>query len=512
MNAHETNPSPNNLPLTANGEFSGDGSGRKYLLPGLALPMLLFLIQAYILWKFSIDDVAISYRYAQHLAQGAGLNWNPGQPPVEGYSNFLWVLLLAAGHKLGFDIEIFAKVAGVAFGLAALAVLYSLSRRLWAGQRWWWMPPLVVAVCPVWALWAVSGLELAMVSFFLVLTIFSLTCPWRRKMWLLSISLCGLCLSRPEGVIIAGVVPIFGFFADREFPRARRLVVYGLPFLALATCVVGLLVFRMTYFGYPVANTVYAKFSTALPAAGEVALWVFFGLPFLAAFVLAFMRREDHRFVLQASLLLVFVQMLLVLPVSPVMYVLHRYQIAFLPLLVLAIPLLLARLAGRRRAVAVVTAIVILLWAMQQWPAVKATYKAERFYYQRHQCVVEKLAELPGKPTIALLDAGRIPYWSDLPAVDVWGLCDSRIAREGFSVQAIWDSPLGVPEVYIMSIDTVTGGVHPRLGFDGLISRDEFFQQTYRFWRVCPNEYYYGYAILLNRAWARREGIDFRRP
>src|SRR5207244_12236047 len=40
------------------------------------------------------DDAYISYRYAQNLARGNGLVFNPGER-VEGYSNLLHVLLLA---------------------------------------------------------------------------------------------------------------------------------------------------------------------------------------------------------------------------------------------------------------------------------------------------------------------------------------------------------------------------------------------------------------------------------
>jgi hypothetical protein len=483
-------------------------------LPGLILPTIVFLIQVIILWKFSIDDVAISYRYASHLAQGAGLTWNPGQPPVEGYSNFLWVLLLAAGAGLGIDIEIFSKIIGVLFGVLTLAALFMLSRRLGEDRRWWWLPPLLVAVCPVWVLWAVSGLELAMVGFWLVLAVTGMTCAPRRRMWILCLASCGLCLSRPEGAVIAAAIPLFGLFVDRAFPRQRRLVIYGIPLVVLAVCLVGLLVFRLQYFGSLLANTVYAKFSTDLPSSGKVGHWVLYGLPFFASFIAVLWGRahSSRSLILQVSLLVILLQMLLVLPVSPVMFVQHRYLIPFLPLLVLAVPGALERLAEFRRGTAIVGAVVLLGWSLQSWPSVGATYKAERFYYQRHQCVVEKLAQLPGRPTIALLDAGRIPYWSDLPAVDVWGLCDARIARDGFSAQAIWDSPYGIPQVYIMSGDTVTGGINPRLGFDGLISRDVMFQKTYRLWAVCPGNYYYGYAILLDRAWARREGVEFHAP
>src|SRR5262245_48009720 len=42
------------------------------------------------------DDSLISMRYGQHLARGAGLVWNRGeQPPVEGYTNLGWTLLMS---------------------------------------------------------------------------------------------------------------------------------------------------------------------------------------------------------------------------------------------------------------------------------------------------------------------------------------------------------------------------------------------------------------------------------
>ena len=41
------------------------------------------------------DDAFISMRYARNLAGGQGLVWNPGQPPVEGFTSPAWVLLMA---------------------------------------------------------------------------------------------------------------------------------------------------------------------------------------------------------------------------------------------------------------------------------------------------------------------------------------------------------------------------------------------------------------------------------
>ncbi len=56
-------------------------------------------------WRFRhwlIDDVFITFRYSENLARGAGPVFNPGEP-VEGYTSFLWMAMLAAAQPLGLD-------------------------------------------------------------------------------------------------------------------------------------------------------------------------------------------------------------------------------------------------------------------------------------------------------------------------------------------------------------------------------------------------------------------------
>src|SRR5262245_65923196 len=60
---------------------------------------------AYLRWKqqpVTVDDAFISYRYADMLVRGEGLVYNAGER-VEGYSNFLWVLIAALAISLGLD-------------------------------------------------------------------------------------------------------------------------------------------------------------------------------------------------------------------------------------------------------------------------------------------------------------------------------------------------------------------------------------------------------------------------
>src|SRR3989304_4315434 len=45
-----------------------------------------------------VDDAMISMRYARNLASGYGLVWNPGELPVEGYTNFSWTIWMSFIH------------------------------------------------------------------------------------------------------------------------------------------------------------------------------------------------------------------------------------------------------------------------------------------------------------------------------------------------------------------------------------------------------------------------------
>ena len=73
---------------------------RQYAIAAVAGSAALLLLHSLFYFHYTSDDAYISYRYARNLADGVGLVWNPGEH-VEGYSNFLWVVILAGLNKLG---------------------------------------------------------------------------------------------------------------------------------------------------------------------------------------------------------------------------------------------------------------------------------------------------------------------------------------------------------------------------------------------------------------------------
>jgi hypothetical protein len=99
------------------------------LLPRIALWVIV--LGAAVAWSLSLvwlaDDAYISFRYARNLVEGFGLVFNPGER-VEGYTNFLWTILIAAGLWLGATVGPLAIVMGQICLVAFLVVIDRLAR------------------------------------------------------------------------------------------------------------------------------------------------------------------------------------------------------------------------------------------------------------------------------------------------------------------------------------------------------------------------------------------------
>ncbi|MBI5868170.1 MAG: hypothetical protein HZB43_07790 [candidate division Zixibacteria bacterium] len=248
-----------------------------------------------------------------------------------------------------------------------------------------------------------------------------------------------------------------------------------------------IVVFRLAYFGTPLPNTVYAKFAGTLPSLGRVGEWLIFGIPFLLAWGAALRqwRTFQHRWVLTVAIILVFVQMAIVLPVVPVMYFLHRYQIAFLPLLVLAVPCVITLVPATRRWGVILLLALMLVWLLKEWPEVNIWGASERYWRQIRQQIAATLQAVPPDTKLALVDAGYIPYWSDLPTLDVWGLCDRRFAVEGFTAEAAMAER---PGVYVMPVSVTNHtDMTPQQGRDRMVTGTSEFRERFCFWKFFGN-------------------------
>jgi hypothetical protein len=212
--------------------------------------------------RWTCDDAFLSFRYARNLVRGHGLVFNVGER-VEGYTNFLWTLLVAAGMELGIDPVNLANALGLAAFAGTLFLLVLLTRRS-GGQGWLALPwaAAALALSRDAQVWATSGLETALFGGFLTLGV-ALLCGKidARRAAFSGTAFVLAALTRPEGPLAYASTGLALFLLVR--PGARVLLAFAAPALFLwLPWFLG----RWSWYGWPFPNTYYAK-------SGHLAWW-----------------------------------------------------------------------------------------------------------------------------------------------------------------------------------------------------------------------------------------------
>jgi arabinofuranosyltransferase len=230
------------------------------------------------------DDAFISFRYAQNLVRGHGLVYNVGEA-VEGYSNFLWTMLLALGMRLGAEPVRLSQALGIVCFAGTLAVLVRTTARASAERGIRRAVPLAALGLSLHAhatIFATGGLETSLVT--LEMTALAvLVIEARRARDYLIAGLVGAAMAatRPDAPLFYAVAAAVAL-ADSVRRRDARLVLsLLLPGLVLY---LPYFLWRLHYYGYLFPNTFYAK-GAGSPNAGQGLLYA--GLYLRCYYVLA---------------------------------------------------------------------------------------------------------------------------------------------------------------------------------------------------------------------------------
>lgn len=97
------------------------------LLLSAAVPFLYLVFH----FNFLSDDSFISFRYSENLVNGYGIRYNLHEnPPIEGFSSPLWVLIIALLKIIRIEPELASRVISIASGLALLGLVYLAAGRV----------------------------------------------------------------------------------------------------------------------------------------------------------------------------------------------------------------------------------------------------------------------------------------------------------------------------------------------------------------------------------------------
>jgi arabinofuranosyltransferase len=412
----------------------------------LALPILVWHASYYM--PYMSDDSLIVARYAERLIEGHGLTWTDGER-VEGYSNLLWTVCIAAIGALGIDILDAARLLGIT---CMAAVLLAISRAHAPQSFAEVVPPTVAALMfasagPV-AVWAIGGLEQSMVAALLawalvvVFPIVDGTDQSSRRALLVGLPLGLLCWTRPDGPLFTAV---FASVIVLQFRLRRPGWVLGLRMTLLPVLAVALqLGVRLIYYDDWLPNPAYIKarvVSDRLPDGFEyiVGAWewmvpalVLVGLSLVVSFV---GKHQRGRSIL--LLCCFFAWASYVVAIGGDIFAGRRHWVPLWLLLSFLVVPGLDWVIRRERVwltlVVALTSLAAVGWLGKlQLEDPKVQPAKEQTYQWEGEVLARVLGEgfRAEQPLLAVTAAGTLPYFSKLPSLDMLGLNDRHIARQ----------------------------------------------------------------------------------
>lgn len=391
------------------------------------------------------EDAAILMRYAQHFAEGKGIVWNVGEKPVDGATDFLFMLVVGALHCCGLALEDAVRGVCLVSHILTVLAIYIAVRKLHGARHW---------MAAASAAYLAVGPGMAYTSAFFGTPFFALfAClTWcaahvlardAASHWVgLLFALSGLVMGliRPEGVLLAALM--LGAVVYMRGPR-RSLAPVAWFVGVFAILGGAYFAWRWSYFGHPLPNPFYKKGGWALHWDGlrsSLQGALRFSLPFTLPFIAGLRARDTMRQAVFALLPMAgFVGVWVLL--SDEMNYHWRFQYAIQPIFLISWPPLVEglfaewrlppwrSLARRSRAVAGVLGALVFLFVLTYHHRMA---RLPVLYADGNAAVARMLRDYSGKGyTMAVSEAGLLPYYSRWRAVDTWGLNDPEIARGG---------------------------------------------------------------------------------
>jgi hypothetical protein len=397
------------------------------------------------------EDAAMLMRYAVHLAEGYGIVWNKGEKPVDGATDFLFMVMTALLIKSGLTPEVAIRsLIFTAHLINALLIYFAGALIFRVDHRIAFLASLLlvsgngmfyVATCfgaPVFALFA-SAAWLCVMRMILVQSEWS---------WALAYGFFSLLtgLTRPEGVILTFLM-LVGLVIARGWRSALT------PAIAWLAFVVGLgglyFLWRWDYFGHPLPNPFYKKGGGTLHLDGlRNSVQNFIGLNrlFIVLWLIAMLIAPTSR-VLYGMITPILGFVFAFILLSPEMNIQARFQYVTLPLMIIAsfhayqvirdsvqITLKSSSVGVRLGLGALLLLPLLILY--RGHGDIRRTLPGHDGRYD----VAVALSEYAQKGYyLAVTEAGLLPFYSRWKSIDTWGLNDSWIAHNGLITEEYLD-------------------------------------------------------------------------
>ncbi len=310
-----------------------------------ALALLLAATGAYAAWAVDFarppfEDAAMLMRYVEHVAGGQGIVWNVNEPPVDGATDFLFMVSAAGLTNLGISTGRAVRTLGLGAHILTVVLVYAANRKLWnAGTAVALITGLYLAFgTGLWYVAAYFGTPFfalfASMSWCLALLLIQAESPGDVPILGFAVSALLTALIRPEGALLS-ILMLISIVILRGWRRSLRIV--GLVTAVMLLGGGSYFAWHWSYFGHPLPNPYYKKGGGLLHWDSfweSLSYLVRFSGPFALAFVLGLRSRQTMRLVLAFAVTLLGFAALFVLVSNETNYG-GRFQYALFPMVLL---------------------------------------------------------------------------------------------------------------------------------------------------------------------------------
>lgn len=433
--------------------------------------------------NFVQDDAYITLRYVDNFINGNGLVFNIGEK-VEGYTNFLWVILLSIAGLAGqlFSIKVdmplitqlFSQFSAI--GILLLSFFFSkkfytkfLSEQDSAKPIPYLIsliPPFIISYAAPFLYWGISGMESALFTFLTCLSVYRYLFKTKKSDLIFVITSVLNSLLRPEGILIfllivshsylKNYLPVLKTKDELRNPDSiivrKEIILYLVPILLY-------LVFRYVYYGYLLPNTFYAKTGFNLEHLNRGVEYVLSGIKNNFLYGLLFiiplinfwkdtLRKETYFFYFFVTTYLFFIILIGgdVLPID-------RFFLPILPLVIIFSTITIYHVTFLRTSsvkkylliasVAIIYTSVVISSYFNNYPEMKLKRSYEVGLVTKMKVYADWIKEIGSKDksgdvkTVALSTIGAFSYYSGAKVIDIVGLTDKYIAHNPKEVPGI---------------------------------------------------------------------------
>ena len=400
---------------------------------------------------FRSDDAFISFRYADNFASGKGLVYNDGER-IEGYTNFLWVMIMSAFSKYEIDLLTAARIISLLSAIAIIVLTYLISAFVFGLKGpVSLLSAYLVALNPGFVLWSFSGMETLFFSLFVLIGLICILLYIENGrsilLYISAIFFAVASLTRPEGVLFFVTSFLFVLIFNRQdsyekfFNRFKKLLI---PSLLFAGIYLYYFLWRYDYYGQLLPNTFYAKTGFEdQQLKGFYYCFKFVRESMAGGFLLIFPLTLLGRIFADAKIRFIF--FVLAVYCTYLIYIggdnllVQRFFVPVVAFIFTLVSLGVAKVISGMKTETMVKILIAFFFVMYPLTVLMDTrtfpmlgVEGTMLHYDNMEKAGLWLKEnsLPGE-SVAVESAGIIPYFSGLKSYDRLGLNDPYISRYG---------------------------------------------------------------------------------